>query len=1552
MASGVGQVIESVDFNEIRNKFYNVFGQGSESYGYGQTVLNPETESGDIMTLKRWSLLRDDMIKARQHQTGYVVGDTNSLDGSNLIPLTNTTIITEEIRNQYNLFADKVVLDRYIVHPGQLSKKIIIDSSRNKPWNNVITQTIEVSSSTLGDGVYDNFRYFFNAGGRLDFIVSRAGGSDSAKNHFWTELFNNMGTISFNYATASKSGSKGIANPIGFYSLTNQDQVLFSILGTGVYDKDYFKILGRIEDNKIIFTLIIADDATEYPIDQNINGILSSVVEAYIPSGKNVSVYELTAIDRGLTAGTVTTDYVVFRTIDTVSEGGQCTIDIASNDTTPRTIYWSTEGNVDALDFDDDTLTGSLELDDNGMATLVRNIREDKITEVNQEFYVIHFRHGSPSGPIIASTKNIIIEDTSKYQLLVDKTIVYEPKYIIQPPQGTTSYVVDKSLRLKGTNQYLTYTPSSTGNRRKWTYSTWVKRGSISTNYHQNIFCGSSSPGVMDRILFHSTDDKLIFLVGGLNVIETKTAYKDQGSWINIILTWDSALSDINERVRLYINGDRVTDFIQGNGWPIQNALSNINAMSAHDIGRATTGLEYFNGYVTETHFIDGESLDPSHFGSKDEFSFWLPKEYTGTYGTNGFYLNFDNNTNVNTLGYDFSGNDNHFNVNNIVNAYSSVTLLDGDANWYNYLPFNGINRYASRTFSSGDTKKYTFSFWVKLNQNSQGGYILSRYVNVNTADNISIQGDGSILFEGSANSSFYFIKKSTTKISPNEYYHITIVWDTTQVNEDDRAQIWINGVRETSYESSLNPGLNGDSYFNQSAQHSLGVLQYDLVSSPFNGNILDIHFIDGQALSALDFGQLNGVYWIPKSYIGAYGTNGFHLDISSTNSLNALGLDISGNNNNWTMHNFPYNTGETDSMLDTPNNNYNLISYTSAYRNDGIINYSGLRLSAGTQWMTAKTVFGVKAGKWYWETIHTNYNQTYQGICESNFVFNINNALGMSATGYSVSYYSDASINRHGTWIKGVNNFTSGLSLALGDVVGYALDMDNKTLKIYKNGVFTGTIISNIPETTIHPAFSAANSAKIDVNFGQISFRYAIPSGYKPLSYNNIILDYTETAVINPSFNTSLETITYTVDTTQYANGRVLYLAFAGDITDDDVRGGINPRQITIEDGTATGVIELAPDFKSDDNNQFVLQLRDTPTGSILASSPIITMINTSPLVDINIPTTIGTANSTYSYTLTTTNIPNGTPLYISLSGGGIIESDIIGGLNKTVTVNNNTASGTFTVANLNNFGTKYPLIQVKIASHNGPILTTSQPITIVGKGDVTYNYANYTAKTFYVPEGVTKVKITLVGGGGGGGGDDSRPGGYGAGGKIISGYYNVHSGQGLTFYIGGGGERGYNGSGVRGGYPVGHAVGGRGGYGGPSGGRGYSGSGGAGGGATMLFIGGSLIAAAGGGGGGGGGGQWMQGLNAGSSYGTGPSGYAGGNGTCWSSDGGGGGGGGGGAPGGYGGGGHPGGGDGGGSRGLFGNSVAPGGWSIADSGRNVSNNAYGTHGYVRVEW
>jgi hypothetical protein len=224
-------------------------------------------------------------------------------------------------------------------------------------------------------------------------------------------------------------------------------------------------------------------------------------------------------------------------------------------------------------------------------------------------------------------------------------------------PKG---YEIQRSLRFNSADSaYLSRTFASAGNRRTWTWSGWVKRVSSGTTQH--LIRTNTTPITLLR--FEAGDSLYFYSVGVSAEIRTTALYRDFSAWYHVVLAVDTTQATSSNRIKLYVNGVQVTAF-STETYPSQNTELGINTASAHAIGATTTPDEFANQYLADVHFIDGSALTPSSFGENDtDTGVWQPKKYAGTYGTNGFYLNFSDNSNTtaSTLGKDYSGNGNNW---------------------------------------------------------------------------------------------------------------------------------------------------------------------------------------------------------------------------------------------------------------------------------------------------------------------------------------------------------------------------------------------------------------------------------------------------------------------------------------------------------------------------------------------------------------------------------------------------------------------------------------------------------------------------------------------------------------------------------------------------------------------------------------------------------------------------------------------------------------------------------------------------------------------------
>jgi hypothetical protein len=258
-------------------------------------------------------------------------------------------------------------------------------------------------------------------------------------------------------------------------------------------------------------------------------------------------------------------------------------------------------------------------------------------------------------------------------------------------------YAVDNSLRFNSaSSDYLNRTISTGGNRQIMTFSAWVKRATAS-NTTQIFTTGTG--GERDMILFESGGQIQFSRYNGSYIYHLKTnrLFRDTSAWYHIVAIFNSTEATSSNRMKLYINGVQETSF-STETYPSLNYNSNYNQSTfTQYVGVDSDGNGDFDGYMSEVYNIDGQALTPTDFGEFDADSgVWKPIAYTGTYGTNGFFLEFQSSG---ALGTDSSGNANTFTVNNLTSIDQTT-----DTPTNNFATLNPLdNYYANSTFSEGN---------------------------------------------------------------------------------------------------------------------------------------------------------------------------------------------------------------------------------------------------------------------------------------------------------------------------------------------------------------------------------------------------------------------------------------------------------------------------------------------------------------------------------------------------------------------------------------------------------------------------------------------------------------------------------------------------------------------------------------------------------------------------------------------------------------------------------------------------------------------------------
>ena len=216
-----------------------------------------------------------------------------------------------------------------------------------------------------------------------------------------------------------------------------------------------------------------------------------------------------------------------------------------------------------------------------------------------------------------------------------------------------TGYNVANSCRFNdGDSAYLKFT-SSSGNRRTWTFSTWVKRSTL-TDDKQSLIGSYGAQSDAGYTQFRFQDGEVLNLTGwNTDWFTTNRKFRDVSAWLHIVLAVDTTNATAGNRLRLYINGTEETSFSQSNNPDENEDLAiNVNGEVTYVGAESYTsgGSRYFDGYMAETVLIDGLQLAPTSFGEFDEDSptIWKPIDVSGlTRGTNGFYLDFEDSSNL-----------------------------------------------------------------------------------------------------------------------------------------------------------------------------------------------------------------------------------------------------------------------------------------------------------------------------------------------------------------------------------------------------------------------------------------------------------------------------------------------------------------------------------------------------------------------------------------------------------------------------------------------------------------------------------------------------------------------------------------------------------------------------------------------------------------------------------------------------------------------------------------------------------------------------------------
>ncbi len=446
-----------------------------------------------------------------------------------------------------------------------------------------------------------------------------------------------------------------------------------------------------------------------------------------------------------------------------------------------------------------------------------------------------------------------------------------------------------------------------------------------------------------------------------------------------------------------------------------------------------------------------------------------------------------------------------------------------------------------TRTPSSGGNRKtWTFSAWLKRavksdannNRIFSAGAAQTDYTSwfMAAADDT----DGRLNFQNRISNTTTSLTTTRKFRDVNGWYHLVIACDTTQATASNRVKIYVNGVQETSFDTEQYPAQDADTFVNHTNEHNIGSADGAGYTPRYWAGLMShVALVDGQQLTPTSFGETDSTsgIWKFKSPSGlSWGTNGFHLKFENSGNM---GLDSSGQTNNFTV-----SGGTMTQSLDTPSNVYATINgantgpYIAGTLSNGNLSHTGI--SAGNYYTPGSTL-RVSSGKWYAEfKCQAATNWTYVGVDTRNLTAT-GDWIGKTATGWG--YLGGSSAGGSNSLNHNNSQSSYGDTYGTGDIIGIALDLDNKKLYFSKNGTYqnsgvptsgsTGTGAVDISTIGDDVYFGASNwsgsyTAGWDFNFGNgffgttaitsagsngngSLFEYDVPSGYYALNTKNI---------------------------------------------------------------------------------------------------------------------------------------------------------------------------------------------------------------------------------------------------------------------------------------------------------------------------------------------------------------------------------------------------------------------------------------------------------------
>jgi len=408
---------------------------------------------------------------------------------------------------------------------------------------------------------------------------------------------------------------------------------------------------------------------------------------------------------------------------------------------------------------------------------------------------------------------------------------------------------------------------------------------------------------------------------------------------------------------------------------------------------------------------------------------------------------------------------------------------------------------YIKRDLSVSETiYKYTWSAWIKRTGLGVAGDLFKSRTDSNNWVQAYLETDNKFILQSYKNGGYHYNYKTNREFRDvNGWYHFVLNVDSSQSTAGDRVRIYVNGERLTSFATSTNNLSNGDSLiFNTSDSgtgHTIGSWN---AGTYFNGLMSHVHYSSGYSYAPTVFGSTDsttGEWKIITSPTFTLGGNGYTV-LKDGNTI----TDQSSNSNDFTL-----GGGTLTKTEDNPSNVFS--TWNPLHKGNNTLAYStgntGVS-SSSNAWYSTTGTLGFSSGKFYFE-IKDWGDYCQIGICDTSV--NINAQDSQDATGTTVFYNYDGGEMRKDGVMTTANYGTFNST----DIAGFAIDMDNKTMSVYKNGsaIVSNYAISTSIETALPYVSNYSSGNLIYANFGNGYFGTTAVSSAGTNASNNGIFEY-----------------------------------------------------------------------------------------------------------------------------------------------------------------------------------------------------------------------------------------------------------------------------------------------------------------------------------------------------------------------------------------------------------------------------------------------------------